>query len=99
MSDKELLPAPEIERPRQHDPTWEREYRAFVQLKPSLLASHAGKYVAIHEGQVVDSGEDQVAVALRAYSKYGYVPIYVGLVSDEPQSVVRIPSPRLRASD
>lgn len=97
MSDRELLPAPEIEQPRRSDPVWEREFAAFVRLKPSLLPAHKGEYVAIHEGKVVDSGDDQVAVALRAYSKYGYVPIYVGLVSDEPQPIVRIPSPRVRS--
>ena len=97
MSDQNLLPAPEIERPRRFDPAWEREFEAFLRLKPTLLGIHKGQYVAVHEGQVIDSGTDQVALALRAYSRCGYVPIYVGLVTDEPPSVVRIPSPRLRS--
>ena len=99
MSDHDLLPAPEIQQLHTSDPKWEREFAAFVRLKPSLLSSYRGKYVAIHEGKVVDSGDDQIAVALRAYSNYGYVPIYVGLVSDEAHPIVRIPSPRLRPCD
>ena len=31
----------------------------------------------------------------QAYAQAGYVPIYVGLVTDEPPPPVRIPSPRL----
>ena len=78
---------------------WEQEFRAFLSLRPSLLPTHRDKYVAIHEGKVVDSGEDEIALGLRVYAKFGYVPIYVGRVSDEPQPIVRIPSPRLKRTD
>jgi Family of unknown function (DUF5678) len=57
---------------------WEREYQAFRRLLPRLLETHRGKYVAVHDEQVVDSGEDKLAILLRAYTRYGYVPIYVG---------------------
>jgi hypothetical protein len=82
--------------PAARDGKWEREYRAFLKLRASLMPTFGGKFVAVHDGQVVGSGDDQIAVALGAYSKCGYVPIYVGLVSDEPQPSVRVPLPRLR---
>jgi hypothetical protein len=74
---------------------WHRERRAFWRLLPELLKTHRGKYVAVHNGQVVESGDDEVALALRAYRQHGYVPIYVGLVTDEPPRVERIPTPRI----
>lgn len=90
----ETLPAPQIDWPPA-ETKWERERRAFHRLLPSLLATHRDKYVAIHEERVVDSGDDKVALALRAYDKFGYVPIFVSLVTDVPQRPVRIPSPRI----
>ncbi|MBI2926009.1 MAG: hypothetical protein HYY24_09920 [Verrucomicrobia bacterium] len=78
---------------------WEQEFRAFLRLRPSLLRSHRNRFVAIHEGKVVGSGEDEIALGLRVYAKFGYVPIYVGRVSDEPQPIVRVPSPRLKCPD
>jgi hypothetical protein len=35
--------------------------------------------VAIHEGQVVESGSDKLDIAGRAYARFGYVPIFVTL--------------------
>jgi hypothetical protein len=60
---------------------------------PDLLQTHAGRFVAVHEGRVVDSGDDKIALALRVYGKYGYVPIYVGPVTVKP-TVYRMPSIR-----
>jgi hypothetical protein len=45
--------------------------------------------VAIHEGQVVDSGDDKLALALRVLAKVGNVPIHVGLVTEEPETIAR----------
>jgi hydrogenase maturation factor len=77
------LPAPEL-------PKGEREYQAFLRLLPELLATHRGKYVAIHDGRVVDSDASDVALIQRVQKRVGYVPIHVGFVTDQ-QSVVRIP--------
>jgi hypothetical protein len=98
MSEPITLPAPNLDWPPPEN-KWQRERRAFLKLYPQLLQTHRGKYVAIHEGQLVDSGDDKIAVALRAYERYGYVPILVTLVTDEPPQVVRIRSPRVIRSD
>jgi hypothetical protein len=74
---------------------WEEEQRAFLRLLPTLLATHRGRYVAVREGCVIADGPDQIEVARRAYALAGYVPIYVGLVTDQPHVPMRLASPRL----
>ena len=51
---------------------------------PELRQTHYGQYVAIHDGKVVASGSERVPVAMEAYSRVGYVPLYLGHVTDEP---------------
>ena len=95
MSQTVTYPAPVLDlQPRQLS-KFESEKLAFLKLRASLLETHRGKYVAVHGGVVVDSDEDEIALAQRVYAKHGYVPIYVGHVSDQPQRPVRIPSPRI----
>jgi hypothetical protein len=81
------------------DAKWDRERREFARLLPSLLESHRGKFVAIHDGRVVGEGADQIEVAMRAYSEFGYVPIYVGLVNEVSPTVVQFKSPRAALPD
>jgi len=90
MSQATVPPALAVEFPTHELPKGEGEYQAFLRLLPELLGTHQGQYVAIHDGQVVDSDPDDVALILRVQSKVGYVPIHVGLVTD-PRPVVRIP--------
>ncbi len=78
-----ILPAPESSK-------GEREYQSFLRLLPQLLATHCGQYVAIHNGEVVDSGPDDIALVQRVHARVGYVPIHVGFVTN-PLPVVRIP--------
>jgi hypothetical protein len=68
---------------------WEREYQAFQRLLPQLLATHRGQYVAVHNEQVVDSGDDKLALALRVLAKVGNVAIHVGRVTEEPEPLAR----------
>jgi len=90
MSETATQPTFEVALPTPELPKGEREYRAFLRLLPELLATYSGKYVAIHDEQVVDSDPDDVALILRVQAKIGYVPLHVGLVTDAPQ-LVRIP--------
>jgi hypothetical protein len=93
MSQVETLPAPLLPAPAENK--WRREQQAFRRLLPELLQSHFHQYVAIHEEKVVESGADKLAVAGSAYARFGYVPIYVGLVTDQPLPLSRVPSSRL----
>jgi len=51
--------------------------------------------MAIHEGRVVESSEDKLEVARRACARFGSIPMFVTLVTDQPQRPIRIPSPRV----
>jgi hypothetical protein len=63
---------------------FEQERRAFRHLLPDLLKTHEGQFVAIHNGQVVDSGPDRLELVIRVQARV-QDGIYVGLVSDEPE--------------
>lgn len=70
---------------------WEREYRAYLRLLPELLRTHCNQYVAMHNEQVVDSGDDPIALIKRVHARVGYVPIHVELVTDQHVPSLRIP--------
>jgi hypothetical protein len=95
MDESEILPAPVINVAQRNDDKWERERSAFHRLLPNLLTTSQGKYVAIHDGSVVETGDSSADTAQRAYARFGYVPIFIGLVSDQGPRIVRIPSPRV----
>jgi hypothetical protein len=92
-------PTFEVVLPLPPEAKWQCEHRAFLHLLPSLLTAYRGQYVAIHEGKVVDSGPELVPLTLRTHQRYGNVPIYIDLVTDEPARSVRISGPRLVQDD
>jgi hypothetical protein len=85
------LAAPQIMVPPAPENKWRREFEAFQRLRPDLLRAHLGQYVVIHNGQVVDSGPDDLALALRFFAQHGKVSVHIGLVTTEPEAPVRIP--------
>jgi hypothetical protein len=93
MSSVEIQSAPDL--PCPPEDKWRREQRAFLRLLPELLNSHRGQYVAIHGERLVEFGDDKLAVARRAYSRFGHVPIFVSLVAEGHHAPLRIPSPRV----
>ena len=66
------------------DEAFERERAAFERLKPELLKTHRGKFVAVVNEQVVDMDTDRVKLVLRVYDRFGYRPIYVQRVEEYP---------------
>jgi hypothetical protein len=94
MSEPLTLPAPVLDVGVPIEDKWRREQRAFQRLLPDLLHTHAGKYVAIHDEQVVDTDGDLVTLGRRVYRRYGYIPIYMDLVAEKPV-IVRIPHYRV----
>ena len=93
---EELLAPPTLPPPEENK--WRSEQRAFHRLLPDLLKTHYRQFVAIHNGQVVESGPDKLEVAARAYARFGYVPIFVTLVAEQAP-VIRVPSPRVVGSE
>jgi hypothetical protein len=94
MNSTEILPAPVL--PEPPEDKWRIEQRAFHLLLPELLRTHRDQFVAIHERQVVECGNDQIDVAERAYARFGYVPIFVTRVTEHPLKPIRIPLNRRR---
>lgn len=94
MSEQTILPAPVLEPFVASDDKWHREQGAFRRLLPQLLQTHPNQYVAIHEERPVDSDDDLVTLALRVYGRFGYRPIYMDLVTEQPV-IVRIPHYRV----
>lgn len=74
---------------------FQREKRAFERLKPELLKTHRGQYVVIREEKEVMFGHSKSEMAKQAYEKFGYGPLYIGLVEEEPE-VVHFPTPIVR---
>ena len=89
MSESAVDAAIDTQVPATPPSKFDREKRAFFRLLPSLLATHAGQYVAIHDEQVVDSGVDQLEVALRVQRRIGAGAIYVHFVGETPQPICR----------
>jgi hypothetical protein len=94
MSEVIEYPAPDLSLVTPPETAWERERRAFRALLPELRKNYDGQFVAIKDGKVAANGPDGVVVALEAYFRVGYGPLYLGYVSDSPRPPVRIPSPR-----
>jgi len=76
---------------------FEREREAFLKLKPKLLETHRGLFVAVHNGQVVDSDPDSRELAKRIYTRSCF-PVYIGFVSEEPRTA-EFPSPEVVIRD
>lgn len=76
----------------------EREQRAFFRLLPQLLQTHRGQWVAIHQETVAGCGADQLEVALRFWREVSKEEVYVGLVTEEPEPVIRSGIVRLRTA-
>jgi prevent-host-death family protein len=71
-----------------------REEAAFEQMKPELLKTHKGKFVAIHDGKLVDFDADESTLAKRVYARFGYRTILMTEVTETPR-VYHVNSPRV----
>ena len=71
-----------------------REFAAFEQMKPALLQSHKDKWVAIHNGELVDSDADDKLLLERVDSKFGDITMLVTRVT-ETERVYHVNSPKL----
>ncbi len=74
---------------------FQQGYADYVRLHSALLQTHPGSWVAILDGQVADSDVNHWTLAERVYRRFGYRPIYMTQVADEPIRVVDMGGPRL----
>ena len=77
---------------------WEQlrlEQEAYANLLPSLLKTHEGEYVALHEGAVIATGANLRELHVQVYYLLGDIPVLYKRVSADPEPDLRIRSPRL----
>ncbi|MBI5653342.1 MAG: type II toxin-antitoxin system Phd/YefM family antitoxin [Chloroflexi bacterium] len=71
-----------------------REYDAFERLKPELLKTYKDKFVAIHNGELVDSDDDDKLLLERVDAKFGDITMLVTQVT-EIERVYHVNSPKV----
>ncbi len=89
----QVFDAPQLPIPKVEDDPWLRDERAFFLMLPELLKTLRGKWVAVHNGQVVDVGDSVRGVLLRVRERFPKTEVYIQLV-DENLPVVKMRSPR-----
>lgn len=78
---------------------FERERAAFEMLKPQLLKTHSEQYVAIHDGQVVDTDKSDTELAQRVLPRFRNQAVYIQIVQPElPVYEIASPEELTRAS-
>jgi hypothetical protein len=80
--------------PRPTNPALAAEYDAFESMLPELMACYAGKYVAIRDGKVVAAGDTEIDVLTAAHQQHPGKSVFVRFVTNQPQPLPRIGSPR-----
>ncbi|MEA3340547.1 MAG: DUF5678 domain-containing protein, partial [Chloroflexota bacterium] len=83
---------------RLEDQKLEAEIQAFEQMHSQLVGQYLGQFVAVHDGRVVDAGDDFEALFLRLQKHRGDVPVLIRPVIAEPILELRAPSPHLERS-
>ncbi len=71
------------------------EAAAFEDLKPELLKTHRGQFVAIYQRQVAAAGDDELEVLKQMDQRFGNVPYYIELVAENTPRRARMPSVRV----
>jgi hypothetical protein len=85
---------------RLHRDKIREENEAFMTQHEALQAAYPGRYVAMHQGKVIDHDADLRTLHLRVYQRVGHTPVLLKKVTGVTLSrelVFR--SPRLQRSD
>ena len=70
------------------------ETDAWYRLSAEERNSYTGKYVAVYDGQVIDSDSDRLALYRRIRERLGREPVLITEGGDRPIPVYRVRSPR-----
>lgn len=88
----QVLEAPKISFSETEDDKWLREERAFFLQLPELLKTLRGKWVAIHNEEVVEIGGTMREVLLSVRKRFPNTEVYIQLV-EEKLPVAKMLSP------
>jgi hypothetical protein len=89
----QVFEAPQLPIHKIEDDPWLRDEQAFFFMLPELLKTLRGKWVAVHNGQVIDVGDSVRDVLLRVRERFPRTEAYIQLV-DENLPVIKMRSPR-----
>lgn len=73
----------------------QREETAFQSMFSQLLLKYEGQYVAIHQGEVIDSDTELMKLHNRVYLKIPELPVLFKKVTTQPEREIVIRSPRV----
>ncbi len=71
------------------------ESKAWYALPRETRESYAGRYVAVHQGKIIDTDPNQRALLVRVQKQLGRVPVMITEGGDHPVPTYVIRSPRL----
>jgi hypothetical protein len=72
-----------------------KEQERFEKMREQLLPKYRGQYVAIHDGEVVEHAPDLRSLHHKVFVRFGFTPMLHIQVTDEPERVIVVRSPRL----
>ncbi|MCA9922426.1 MAG: hypothetical protein KC421_08640 [Anaerolineales bacterium] len=72
-----------------------REEAVFQTQHGELLERYNSQFIAMHQGQVVDHDQDELALYLRIRKQYPSIGILIKQVTSEPEIVWHVHSPRM----
>lgn len=73
-----------------------KERAAYETLHPSLVSDYLGQYVAIFQGQLVDSDQDVIQLNERIRANHPDTVVLITKVEPEPVRTLHFRSPRLK---
>jgi PHD/YefM family antitoxin component YafN of YafNO toxin-antitoxin module len=89
---QELVALRESERKKawqaEQEHLFQKQVAAFERMKPRLLETHRGKWVAILDERLVDSDADRSALSRRVSAKFARQPMLIDQVLDKPRVYV-----------
>jgi hypothetical protein len=73
----------------------EKEQAIFEQKKSELLKKYRGQYIAMHNGEVVETAANLRALRNKVFAHFGHTPMLHTLVTAELDREIVVRSPRL----
>ena len=79
----QLKPSPV---PKEHqEREFEEAQRWFEEHRDEITRAYDGKYIAILQGEVVDSAESRLELSDRIWPRYGLRPFFMPYVTSQPE--------------
>ncbi len=72
-----------------------KEQAIFEQHKTELLKKYRGQYIAMHNGEVVETAPDLRTLRNKVFARFGHTPMLHTQVTDETERDIIVRSPRV----